>query len=139
MDRMADRRNIAANGIATLAERWPACFAVTSSKRRPLKLRIHEDIIAANVMPEAHVAIALRWYVNTIPYRRACSIEGAVRIGLDGEPAGTVSAEHAKQQAASVAAHMVKLAAQAQRQERSVALRATRLARSRQLRLHRLP
>jgi sRNA-binding protein len=32
---------------ALLAERWPACFAIYEQRRRPLKVGIHRDILAA--------------------------------------------------------------------------------------------
>jgi ProP effector len=97
-----NRRQIAEAGIAILAERRPACFAVLAHERRPLKLGIHREVIEAGVLPAADVAILMRWYVGALPYRRKC-IEGAGRGGLDGEPAGIVSAEHAAEQRRQIA------------------------------------
>jgi sRNA-binding protein len=60
--------------------------------RRPLKLGIHRDIIAAlngSVAPRT-VSDALRLYVGNPRYLKSC-VAGADRIGLDGNPAGQVS------------------------------------------------
>ena len=82
--------------IEKLAERWPRCFSVYEKRRRPLKLGIHHDILAAfdgSVTP-ADLSNAMRYYVGNRGYLRYCR-EGVDRIGLDGEPAGKVSAKEA--------------------------------------------
>ena len=33
--------------ISLLAEKWPSCFSIIESGRRPLKLGIRDDVLAA--------------------------------------------------------------------------------------------
>lgn len=75
-----------------LAERWPSCFAIFEKHRRPLKIGIHNDILAAleGAVTEAELKRALRVYVSNRVYRSRL-VAGAARIGLAGEPAGTVT------------------------------------------------
>jgi ProP effector len=76
--------------IRALAERWPKCFAVNEKRRRPLKVGIAEEIRAAGL--DIDVKAALTSYAHNTSYLKAL-VAGAVRIGLDGEPAGTVTKE----------------------------------------------
>jgi|SRR6516225_5743445 ProP effector len=82
--------------IGVLAERFPACFAVNPSYRRPLKLGIHNDILAqlGETITPRGLSDALRIYVGNIKYLKAL-VAGADRVDLNGMPVGTVSAEHA--------------------------------------------
>lgn len=82
--------------IAVLAERWPHCFAIFEQRRRPLKVGIHIDILAAldGAVTTAELSRALWVYVHNGVYRSRL-IAGAVRIGLDGEPAGVVTEKQA--------------------------------------------
>ena len=89
--------------IRVLAEHWPRCFFLLEKRRKPIKIGIHHDILATGLVSSAELSLALRWYVGEMRYRKAC-VEGAPRIGLDGEPAGVVSAEHAAMQRAAVLA-----------------------------------
>ena len=77
--------------IRTLAERWPKCFAVDEKRRRPLKVGIVEE--ARALLPDVDVSAALALYTRSTSYMKAL-VARAVRIGLDGEPTGTVSAVH---------------------------------------------
>ena len=77
--------------IRALAERWPKCFAVDEKRRRPLKIGIAEEVRA--LLPDIDVSAALALYTHSTSYMKAL-VAGAVRIGLDGERAGTVSAVH---------------------------------------------
>ncbi len=87
--------------IAILAKMFPACFAVFEQRRRPLKIGIHLDILAATggaIAPD-ELRRALSLYVGNPGYLRALMRPGAVRVGLDGEPAGVMTheeAEHAR-------------------------------------------
>jgi ProP effector len=65
--------------------------------RRPLKIGIHNDLRTAlgGALTDAELSRALRVYVSKRVYRNKLVTE-AVRIDLNGEPAGTVSAEHAR-------------------------------------------
>jgi ProQ/FINO family len=96
----------AGDGIALLAERWPACFHVFERRRRPLKLGIHLEILAAldGAMTPAELTSALRRYTGNHCYLRRMST-GAARIGLDGNPTGTVSTEEAAAAAARLASY----------------------------------
>jgi len=76
--------------IRALAERWPRCFSVNEKRRRPLKVGIAEEIRAAGL--DIDVKAALAFYAHSATYLKAL-VAGAVRIGLDGEPAGTVTKE----------------------------------------------
>jgi ProP effector len=83
-----DRHNIRPI-LELLAERWPQCFVIFQARRRPLKLRIDQDIAAAapGAFTPAELEIGLRFYTGNIAYLRACR-EGAARIDLDGNVVG---------------------------------------------------
>jgi ProP effector len=100
-------QNIAAV-LQLLAETWPKCFSVYEKRRRPLKVGIHQDILAAlaGAITPAELSRALRCYVGNKVYRSRL-VAGAVRVGLDGQPAGEVTAR----QAASPAVTAPRLAA----------------------------
>jgi ProP effector len=87
--------------LAAWSDRWPRCFARERwEPHQPLMLGIHRVI--AVEMPElapANIARAMRCYCERLQYLRAC-IEGAPRVGLDGEPAGTVTPAEANNSAA---------------------------------------
>jgi ProP effector len=110
MTRRYDPQTIEAT-LRLLSERWP-CFVLYERKRRPLKLRIDQAITAAlgdTITPDA-LAIALRFYTGNTFYLRACT-EGAVRVGLDGEPVGTVTEHEAAHAARARAQRLAKSAA----------------------------
>jgi ProP effector len=97
--------------IGLLAKMWPKCFSVYEGRRRPLKVGIKQDILAAlaKAAPVSkpvrdRIAVALRSYVSNRVYLSRMRA-GAARVGLDGKPAGTVSAEEA-QHAADRAAQL---------------------------------
>jgi ProP effector len=92
-----DKRYTAAQStITALADLYPACFAVFQERRKPLKVGIREEVIAAlaGAASPKEIALALRMYCGNIGYLKAC-VEGAPRIGLNGEAVGTVSAAEA--------------------------------------------
>ena len=91
----ADRR--------ALAHSFPACFNPQKSKapKRPLKVGITADIIARGVIGEDgqplsrnRIERAVRDYCLGTKYRAAL-VSGAVRIDLDGNPAGIVTPDQA--------------------------------------------
>lgn len=87
-----------ATAVNLLIEKYPLCFFAREQNRKPIKLRIFHDL--AGVMPEAELAMALRYYCGNMGYLRA-SKPGAARIDLEGDVAGEVSPEqaaHARQQ-----------------------------------------
>ena len=85
---------------ALLAEwyrRYPSVFF--RGHTRPLKVGIHEALVESEPWPEKLVRRALACYVNLPRYLKAVR-EGAERIDLQGQPAGSVdaqAAEHARQ------------------------------------------
>jgi sRNA-binding protein len=78
--------------IQLFEERWPACFSVSERRRRPLKVGIHVEVIAAlaGQVSEADVRAALALYVKNARYLKKLKT-GKPRVGLDGLPAGTVT------------------------------------------------
>ena len=80
--------------IAILAACFPNAFALYQERRRPLKIGIHLDIVAA-IGPVEHLSPALGHYTRNIGYLRAQKA-GVPRIDLDGNEAGVVDAEQAR-------------------------------------------
>ena len=74
--------------IAALAEKYPRCFALLETKRRPLANRIH-DALLATVAPDERgtILFALRIYTSNMRYLARC-VENAPRIDLSGKIAG---------------------------------------------------
>jgi ProP effector len=76
--------------------RFPNAIARLDKKiRRPLKVGIHADLIAA--MPEVPadlIELAFGIYTTCIAYHAGCT-EDAERLDLDGQAAGTVTADEA--------------------------------------------
>jgi ProP effector len=62
---------------------------------RPLKVGIHEDLLAREPWPEKLVRRALACYVHLPRYLKAVR-PGIERVDLDGQPAGTVNDEEAQ-------------------------------------------
>src|SRR5262249_17285003 len=91
--RRRDRwRRDAEAGIAKLCARFPRCFHPLGYKRRPLKLGINSDVVAAmagNMTPREG-GMALQRSVSAIGYQRKL-IAGGDRVDLHGRPAGVVS------------------------------------------------
>lgn len=89
---------------AVLVERFPAVFMGKGVDKIPLKVGIDKEIRAA--IPELksrQVYCAMRDYVTGGRYLKAM-VAGAVRIGLDGNPSGTVTEEQAQIAAARLKA-----------------------------------
>ena len=95
--------------IAELAIAFPAAFALDPTLVRPFKLGIKDDIYAQSAISRRRITAALRSYCNSVHYLMA-STEGAVRIDLTGEPAGTVTATEARHATERLAA-LAKVAA----------------------------
>jgi len=73
--------------IATLCDRFPAAFSL--KRPQPLKVGVGNEIAQMlDINPRA-VGLALGFYCNRSAYLSACK-EGATRVDLDGNPAGTV-------------------------------------------------
>jgi hypothetical protein len=80
--------------LELLAETWPAAFSIYEDRRRPLKIGIHTEILAAlgGAVTAIELRVALGCYVAN-PVYRSRLVAGAVRIGLDGRAAGVVTPE----------------------------------------------
>jgi sRNA-binding protein len=80
--------------ISELAAAFPAAFTLDPTLVRPVKLGIRDDLYGRSALSHRRIAAALRAYCNGVQYLKA-SAEGAVRVDLAGEPAGTVTAGEA--------------------------------------------
>ena len=80
--------------LQQLAGQFPAAF-LTDGPRKPLKIGIHDDLALRGVS-RGVIQRGLGMYCNNGRYLAGLQ-EGAVRVGLDGEPAGTVTADAAAQ------------------------------------------
>jgi len=94
------REHAIAATIELLAETFPKCFSIYQERRRQLKLGIHLDIQAAldGAVTPAELHRALGTYCSN-PIYLGHMRKGAWRLDLNGEPAGTVTADeeaHAK-------------------------------------------
>jgi len=80
------------NTLLLLHQKFPQTFARLNARtRRPLKVGIYRDITAA--VPEIgiiEIKRALRYYCGDLRYHRAC-VDGADRLDLAGNVAGTVT------------------------------------------------
>jgi sRNA-binding protein len=95
--------------IAELVVAFPAAFTHDPTLVRPVKLGIKDDIYTQSAISRRRITAALRSYCNSVHYLRV-STEGAVRIDLTGEPAGTVTTTEARH-ATERLALLVKVAA----------------------------
>jgi hypothetical protein len=82
--------------IELLAETFPKCFAIYEARRKPLKIGIHLDILAAfdGAVTPIELSRALRRYTGNKLYQSRLRA-GAIRVDLNGDPAGTVTPEQA--------------------------------------------
>ena len=87
-------------GVELLKAYFPGCFKEMKDIQ-PLKKGIKQDLVKflstqENIVvgDKACMVNSLAYYVNSPAYHKQVT-EGAVRIGLDGEPAGIVTAEEA--------------------------------------------
>jgi sRNA-binding protein len=85
--------------IAKLAELFPATFFVSEHRRKPRKLGIYDDLVAATAgtIEPSDLKGALRVYTSNLGYIRSGAQPDAVRIDLAGNVAGPVDADHAEQ------------------------------------------
>jgi sRNA-binding protein len=91
--------------LVLLAKRWPRCFKLESRRRKPLAVGIRAEI--EQQLPEIDPRLlrrALSFYVASMGYQRASMVAGAVRVALDGNASGMVTAEQANKAILKVAA-----------------------------------
>ncbi|MCD6007518.1 ProQ/FINO family protein [Halomonas sp. IOP_31] len=100
-----------------LLDEWYRRYTDTFFKghTRPLKVGIHEDLVANEPWPDKLVRRALACYVNLPRYLKAVRA-GAERVDLAGEPAGTVTPGEARH------AHKKLEALQSQQRKRDKAV-----------------
>jgi ProP effector len=92
--RKCEQRANAEALLVLLAKKWPRCFLLYEQRRRPLKVGIAADVLAAlnGAVTPQELGAALRAYTGNRSYRWALQA-GAPRVDLDGEPAGVVTVE----------------------------------------------
>jgi len=88
-------------GVELLKAYFPQCFK-SADEIRPLKKGIKQDLVkrlstldAIVTEDKACMVKSLSYYVNTMSYHKTVT-EGTVRLDLDGNPDGVVTAEEAK-------------------------------------------
>jgi ProP effector len=83
--------------ITALAAKFPKCFAVPDTRRRPLKVGIDADLLAAlgGSIRRTELIRALAMYCSSEGYL-AGVLTGAWRVDLEGKPVGRVSADDEK-------------------------------------------
>jgi sRNA-binding protein len=102
--------------IAILAELSPAAFVADKwAPHRPLKVGVHADLLATGLLTPREVRNALVVYTGRLQYQREVAAGGA-RVGLDGAPAGEVTADQIEHAAAAVARLKDKAARKATRE-----------------------
>lgn len=82
--------------IAYLAEKFPLCF-ILEGEAKPLKIGLFQDLAEAlqddERVSKTQLRQALRQYTSNWRYLHSCR-EGAVRVDLQGNPAGVLETEH---------------------------------------------
>jgi len=76
--------------VIALAQQFPAAFVRGPLARMPLKIGIHEDLLARGV-DRRTLKVGLGSYARSEGYLRSLCKVGAVRVDLDGKPAGAVT------------------------------------------------
>lgn len=82
--------------IAYLAEKFPLCFSL-EGEAKPLKIGLFQDLSEAlkddERVSKTQLRHALRQYTSNWRYLHGCKV-GAVRVDLQGNPAGELEQEH---------------------------------------------
>ncbi len=107
--------------IAYLAELFPNCFSVKGDAK-PLKVGIFQDIAERidgdDKLSRTVLRSALRKYTSSWRYLASVK-EGAKRVDIDGNEAGTIEAEHAEHAANSLAESKQKVAEKRKQQRKN--------------------
>ena len=103
---MSEKRTRTKAVMAVLAAKFPKCFAVPDTRRRPLKVGIDADLLAAlgGSIRRTELIRALAMYCSSDGYLDRV-LTGTWRVDLEGKPAGVVSADdekHAKAKQAGI-------------------------------------
>jgi ProP effector len=118
--------------ISALAELFQAAFVADGRKpHRPLKRGVHRDLIDRGVLLPNECRAVFRRYCLRLMYQRALGA-GGPRYGLNGEPAGEVTAEQMAGDKSVVTAIEAKRAAKAKAiaAERTAARKAAKTAKT---------
>ncbi len=98
--------------IAYLAEKFPLCFSV-EGEAKPLKIGLFQDLADAlkddERVSKTQLRHALRQYTSNWRYLHGCRL-GAVRVDLQGNPAGVLEQEHVDHAAQQLAEAKAKIA-----------------------------
>lgn len=98
--------------IAYLAEKFPLCFSL-EGEAKPIKIGLFQDLAEAlkddPKVSKTQLRYALRQYTSNWRYLHGCK-EGAVRVDLQGNPAGVLEQEHVQHAAQQLADAKAKLA-----------------------------
>ena len=91
--------------IAYLVEKFPFCF-IAEGEAKPLKIGLFQDLAEAlkddERVSKTQLRQALRQYTSNWRYLHGCKV-GAVRVDLQGNPAGELEQEHADHAAQQLA------------------------------------
>ena len=114
--------------LTDLATRYPRAFVLEKYRpHRPLKVGVAADILArCPVLTRRELGPALAVYAKRVMYLQSL-VAGAIRIDLDGNPAGEVSAADAEHAAATLAE--ILAAREAKRAAAMVAKNTSRITR----------
>ena len=114
--------------LTDLATRYPRAFVLEKYRpHRPLKVGVAADILArCPVLTRRELGPALGVYAKRVMYLQSL-VAGAIRIDLDGNPAGEVSAADAEHAAATLAE--ILAAREARRAAAMVAKNTSRITR----------
>lgn len=100
-------------GVELLKAHFPNCFKEIKDMQ-PLKVGIKQDLVKLLgtrddivIGDKACMVTSLAYYVNSLGYLKNM-VAGAMRIDLDGNPAGTVTAEEAQYSIDSRKAKLLK-------------------------------
>jgi ProP effector len=100
-------------GVELLKAHFPLCFK-DIKEIQPLKVGIKQDLVKAlgakediAISDKACMVTSLAYYVNSASYHKNI-VAGAVRIDLNGEAAGVVTAEEANYSAECRQAKLIK-------------------------------
>jgi sRNA-binding protein len=105
---MATSKTEAAEIIAELTKLYPNAFSADPSRVRPLAVGLKDVLLQHCTRSPKHLENAMRRYTGSAGYLNA-TVEGAVRVNLDGQEAGVVTvhqAEYAKRRLAKMAARL---------------------------------
>ncbi|MGQ0286299.1 RNA chaperone ProQ [Pasteurellaceae bacterium 22721_9_1] len=98
--------------IAYLAEKFPLCFSV-EGEAKPLKIGLFQDLAEAladdDNVSKTQLRHVLRQYTSNWRYLHGCRL-GAVRVDLQGNPAGVLEQEHVEHAQQQLAEAKAKLA-----------------------------